>query len=138
MRKEFNNWVSSHKKELIIGGVVVAVIITGSIILYIHPEIIDAITSLPEKKSSESGVKLLSRSAQSLSEKTVEAADICTTTKTISFADTPPFNVREHVRALPKGKHASEAAKAYAEELGITLQSDQTIVKPYMKCKATV
>lgn len=138
MRGEINDWVSSHKKELIIGGVVVAVVITGGIVLYTHPEIADVILSLPEKKSSESGVKLLSRSAQSLSEKTVEVADICTSTRTISFADTPPFNVREHVRALPKGKHASEAAKAFAEELGITLQSDQTIVKPYIKCKATV
>lgn len=136
MREEINDWIKSHKKELIIGGVVVAVVITGGIVLYTHPEIADAILSLPEKKSSESGVKLLSRSAQSLSEKTVEAANICTSTRTISFADTPPFNVREHVRVLPKGKHASEAAKAFAEELGITLQSDQTIVKPYMKCKA--
>ena len=138
MREEINDWITSHKKELIIGGVVATVVITFGVILYIHPEIIDAVISLPEKKSSESGVKLLSRSAQSLAEKSVEAADICTSTRTISFADTPPFSVREHVRALPEGKHASEAAKAFAEELGITLQNDQTIVKPYMKCKATV
>lgn len=46
-----------------------------------------------------------------------------------------PYGVRDHIRNLPVGWHASDSHIKMAQEMGIELKENQTIVPSYFKNK---
>lgn len=133
MKNKICEWGKAHKKGLIIGGCAVVVVITGGFILYKYPEIGESVHTFTETFGNKTARQSADRSTRKLAEHATDLETLNISHRTLSFANTLPFPVREHVRRLPEGQRASENALTFAKELGISLEQDETVVRPYMK-----
>lgn len=128
----FIEWVKAHKKQLTIAGISTLAII--GIALGIKNK--DAIIELWESLQ-----KSISKSpSETPAPKTMEIqstmSEIVAETKEVTRVYTPstiPFNVKDHLRNLPEGWHASPEKITEAELLGIELLPNQTLVNSYTK-----
>lgn len=130
-RKGLIRWIKEHKKELIIAGICIGTLIL--IILGIkNRDTIEAlwdslrkVVKHPTAKTAEAVTKVTVEIPQ---EPIMEAV-----TAVMSNSDTIPFEVRRHIRNLPKGCHASPKKIADALKNNIILMDGQTWVDSYIK-----
>ena len=133
----FIEWVKAHKKQLTITGISTLAII--GIVLGIKNkdaiiELWDSLQKLISKSPSETPT--FSTPAPKTMEIQSTMSEIVAETKEVTRAYTPstiPFNVKDHLRNLPEGWHASPEKIAEAELLGIELLPNQTLVNSYTK-----
>lgn len=133
-KKRFIQWVKVHKKELIIAGVsiaVIVVIIVGSK----NKDSIDTLWVSLRKKLNQSLVKTTSikkTCCGSLSEveRVLQAENIqFPASRNLQSS----YNVCGHIRNLPEGWHASAEKKATAARRGYKLKTGQTWIDSYTK-----
>ena len=126
-QKESISWVCKHKKQIIIAGISI-----GTIIVFVlaikNRHIIKSCITLEKaiEKPTVEAVKI----------KTVKT--ICPVIKNVisvpvQHHETIPFDVRKHIRNLPKGWHASLDKISTALENGFELADGQTWVIDYAK-----
>lgn len=128
-KQTFINWVKTNKKKLIVAGISVAAI-SGVIIVSVKEQ--DSLLFLWDSLKKEI-LEVPTESAQ----KTMSMVDSISETKIIDFPShrklNAPFNVRDHLRNLPYGHHASLEKVASAAEYGYSLQPGQTWVEGFTK-----
>ena len=130
---ENNLWLTRNKKRiLILGGILICV--AGGVLLYkyrgdmlIESEIISKNT----KKYSTIIHDATSRFASPPVIK--ELSESAVKTHSSKLNGGKPFNIAGHIRNLPAGQKPSIEKVRIATELGIDLNSNQTLVKPYME-----
>lgn len=126
-KKTLVNWVKEHKKELIIAGVSIVVIIAVIIGIKNHTALEDAWASLRklvEKKPDVIPVSNTASVAEFTPIKDIMEINIVT-------ADRIPHDVAGHLRNLPEGWKASAEKIATAAEHGYDLLPGQTWVEAY-------
>ncbi|EFV01478.1 hypothetical protein HMP0721_1461 [Pseudoramibacter alactolyticus ATCC 23263] len=135
-KKGFVAWVKAHKKELIVAGISIGVIL--AVILGI--------------KNKDALMKLWADMQASIRKSSVPVKELTDTVPVIQIAPIPevdkspvirivdvnrtaqyPFDVSDHIRNLHPGWKASAEKMAEAERLGIILQPGQTLVDDYTK-----
>lgn len=122
----------NKRKILIFGGVLICAV--GGVLLYRY------------RKEICEGIELVSKSTKKDAALFCEATSNFTSppiTKDLSGAiqkvhggklnGGQPFNVAGHIRNLPAGQNPSIEKVRIATELGVELNSNQTLVKPYTK-----
>lgn len=135
-KKGFMAWVKEHKKELILAGVSIGVII--AIVLGIKKK--DALMELWETmkasiKKPVAPVREIPVTAPTIpvisvaEVKELPVAEVVDSSRVIQY----PFDVSDHIRNLHPGWKASAEKLAEAERLGIVLQPGQTLVDAYTK-----
>lgn len=112
--ERFLEKVKKYKKEIIIGSTVVGAVV-GAIIF---------------KNRSES--KAMDPVAPTDSNQRLQITSKSNMPR--GPLDCDPFVVRSHIRNLPERCHASQKQIELAKSLGINLELNQTIVRPYLKC----
>lgn len=136
-KKVFIEWVKAHKKQLTITGISTLAVI--GIILGIKNKdtIIELWASLQKSISkAPPETPTFSMPAPKTTEIRTATSELVAETKELTRAYTPqtiPFNVKDHLRNLPEGWHASPEKIAEAELLGIELLPNQTLVNSYTK-----
>lgn len=132
-------WVKAHRKELIIAGISVAVVI--GIILgiknrndikdlfdFLEEKIVKAQAKMPEFKTTKAVFATKTRDT---------VADIIPMSEITAVRNYTPsqasFDVSDHIRNLPEGCHASAKKIIEAAAREIILQPGQTLVDAYTK-----
>lgn len=136
-KKVFIEWIEVHKKQLTIAGISTL----GAIVIFLGIKNKDAIIEFwksLQMSISNAPVELpkVGSSVSKAPETRTTMMKILTETKDIAGSYTPStssFNVKEHLRNLPAGWHASPKKIAEAELHGIDLLPNQTFVNTYMK-----
>ena len=136
-KKHFVEWVKAHKKQVFIGGVC-AVGGIGIILFLLKKD--DSIKLWTFLKKSKS--KTLAKPPKA-GNQMPKVQEVCSAmTEFVNEAPEAPrsytfstgqFKVSKHIRNLSEGQHASPEKIAEAEELGIKLLSNQTLVNSYVK-----
>lgn len=131
-KTEFIAWVKEYKKQLLLTGISVTVIIGVIIGLKNKEAIIDLWDSL--EKSIEKVPKEL---PESLNVATVMPLALEEEIP-VRFYTSPreAFDVRQHIRNLSGGRHHSAEKAIEAAALGVSLLPNQTLVDTYTKCAA--
>lgn len=131
-KKSFKAWVIAHKKQLILAGISISVVL-------------GIILGIKNKDSLEKLWAVLKSKIQNVpnAEMTVEPASQISTPqlKIVTVPHTytrpqEPVNVGLHIRTLTGGRTHSAEKAAEALELGIDLLPNQTLVDPYTKYAA--
>lgn len=144
-RNELKRWIKEHKKELIIAGISIVgliIIIWGiknrnDIIKYW--ELLRQKIKECSKKVADTTKVTMEISQEAVDEVITDSVspevsqDVITAVASDSKA--MPFDVRQHLRNLPEGMHASPEKIAAAQENNIVLQENQTWVNSYTKRK---
>lgn len=136
-KKGIIEWAKAHKKQLTIAGTSTLAVIGIILGLKNKDAIIELWASL-QKSISKAPAELPKPSSpvpKTLKAK-ITMAELMAETKEVTRSYTPstiPFNVKDHLRNLPEGWHASPEKIAEAELLGIELLLNQTLVNSYMK-----
>lgn len=111
-----DTWNRHKKKIKFVGGTLLA-LAGGYFLVTNWDDISEVFNSLPDVQSiPELPTATVEVVAETVSEPLL---DVVTPMREIT--------VRAHTMTLPEGKHASEAAKAFAEECGIVLGERQTM-----------
>ena len=118
-------WLKKHKKEIIAAGISV-IAITGLVICVKNKDAV-----LEFLKRFEADAKCDPSGINSLTVENVIAGS--TENVRMYTAPTSPYNVEQHIRNLPEGRHHSAEKAAQAIILGIDLLPNQTIVNSYTK-----
>ena len=117
---------------IVIGSIV---LICGGIYVGVkHPEIFKKVISPIKKASTKSTLAVTAPKAEQAAKESAQILQKLTTNRIISYANTDPFLVQGHPRALRLNQHASEMARENALKFGCELLDGQTYVSPYMKC----
>lgn len=127
-KKGFIIWMKTYRKQLILAGVGLTMII--GIILRLKRK--DALETL--WVSLKECIKKVPIENQVALPDTSVLETVMSTRKYTS--PTEAFDVRRHIRTMAVGKHHSAEKAAEAVTLGIELLPNQTIVDTYAKCVA--
>lgn len=112
-----------HKKKIKIAGSVIITLTGGYFLVKNWDEMLGLFTGLVDV-----------RELQEFSKDTAEMMVDAVNDTFLEVVDTTrEVTVNPHVMNLPVGKHASEAAKAFAEECGVILGERQTMRHGYVK-----
>ncbi len=131
-RCNFIVWVKAHKKELVFAGISVTTVL-------------GIICALKDMKALLNLWSSLKGSISKVSEKASKSMNVALATpptlkevNSVHSYTSPQkaFDVSQHIRNLPGGKHHSIEKAAEAVSLGIPLLPNQTIVDTYTKCAA--
>lgn len=143
--RSFINWIKSHKKELAAAGISIAVLIAAILCIRNKAALKAAWASMkkalaqpgtiakvpvpqtPHKKIIHIAVEEAKPIIQ-LVTPAAEAAPIITRRPCLV-----PFEVDQHIRNLPMGRHASPEKVATALKHGFELLDGQTWVEAYLK-----
>ncbi len=127
-RNSFLKWAKSYKKELIFAGVSIATII-GIIFGIKNKDELTKLWSFLEKRINHASdsCEINAPIPQFLTDA------ITTKPERVYTLPAKPFDVSRHIRNMPAGHHHSAAKAIEAENLGIILLPNQTIVDPYSK-----
>ena len=130
-KAEFYIWLKSHKKQLIVAGISVGVIICVVMVIKNKDAIIKLWASLDkalEKTPKNTPMRIPTQQIEDT------ASDlICPRVYTLPQE---AFDVSQHIRTLPRNQHHSAKKAAEAMSLGIDLLPNQTIVDTYTKYAA--
>lgn len=130
-KSEFYAWLKSHKKQLIVAGISVGVIICVVMGIKNKDAIIKLWASLDkalEKTPKNTPMRIPTQQIEDT------ASDlICPRVYTLPQE---AFDVSQHIRMLPRNQHHSAKKAAEAMSLGIDLLPNQTIVDTYTKYAA--
>lgn len=123
------NWIKKHKKELVLAGVSVPVILALIIGIKNHDEIIKALKSL---------IKLADKTSQKVTEPTISTnLDDMLILKTMDYntskVEANLIDVCSHIRNLHEGWTPSAEKIASAAQMGYKLNPNQTWVEQYTK-----
>lgn len=155
-QNKFIQWVTEHKKEIIIGGVcgasALAVILLTVKYKGALPGLQGKISNLlgDATRGAEKVVNCIPKAKPKTVHKILKAVDasLPTTAKEsmvdivettiqlvepVSEGNVIPFEVSRHLRTLPKNHHASPEKIASALKYNIVLAEGQTWVESYMK-----
>lgn len=126
------SWVKVHKKQLLLAGGSVTVVIGIIIGLKNKDAIMDLWDSLKGSLMREQGGQIMPLASVEVASSAVEE------TVPIRSYTSPQkaFDVNQHIRNLSGGRHHSSEKAAEADVLGIVLLPHQTIVDAYTKCVA--
>ena len=123
--KNKDGWFHKHKKALLIAGASV-VAVAGTVLVVKNWEVIEGLLTdritkgeMPQVHTSEKKFPVLLEEAET---------SISSYSKTI--------DIREHIRQLPKGQHASAQKIVEATEAGILLGESQTFVSAHSRSYA--
>ena len=130
-KSEFYAWLKSDKKQLIVAGISVGVIICVVMGIKNKDAIIKLWASLDkalEKTPKNTPMRIPTQQIEDT------ASDlICPRVYTLPQE---AFDVSQHIRMLPRNQHHSAKKAAEAMSLGIDLLPNQTIVDTYTKYAA--
>lgn len=125
----FLQWVKANRKQLIIAGVSIAVVI-GFVVGVKNKETILELWSSLEMKITGGTKKVTGN-------KSIQQIDIDSFNTVVKprgyIASALPFDVSQHIRTLSGGRQHSTEKAIEASELGIMLMPNQTIVNSYTK-----
>ena len=129
-RKNLAQWIKEHKKGLIIAGTGVGVLVLLALGIKNKTEIEALWIALGKtaKKSPEMLAEASVAMIETQAVPTMEGIDAIA-----PILNPNPFEVRRHIRNLPKGQHASAEKIAEAIEEGIILLDGQTLIDNYTK-----
>ena len=135
-KNEFFIWVKEHKRQLILAGVSISVIL-GIIIGIKNKDTLIALWASLKKDVKKAGKPVVvggcaepAATQEAVSENVILA---------LPRKYTPPqepFNVRRHIRNLAPGQVHSAKKEEEANALDIILQPSQTLVDSYLKYAA--
>jgi len=138
-KKEFIQWVKTHKKDLIIAGVSIAAII-GIIVGIKNKDSIMALWESLRKSMEKDPVKSLVYPCEMVEKITYESVPVVDAVSLTEITKFPSshnsqvsFEVCDHIRNLPDGWNASAKKIATAAEHGYNLKPGQTWVYTYTK-----
>ena len=138
-KTEFIQWVKTHKKDLIIAGVSIAAII-GIIVGIKNKDSIMALWESLRKSMEKDPIKSLVYPCEMVEKITYESVPVVnavSSTEIIKFPSNHntqvPFDVRDHIRNLRDGWHASAKKITTAAEYGYNLKPGQTWIDTYTK-----
>lgn len=130
-RTKFLAWVQGHKKQLILAGISISVVI-GIILGIKNRKSLTKLWALLEERINE-----VSDVASTIP--VVQNSEVCMDTAISTRTYTLPqeeVNVSRHIRTMVAGRHHSAEKAAEAAALGIELLPNQTLVDPYTKYAA--
>ena len=130
-RAKFLAWVQGHKKQLILAGISISVVI-GIILGIKNRKSLMRLWALLEER-----IKEVSNVASTIP--VVQNSEVCMDTAISPRTYTLPqeeVNVGRHIRTMAAGRHHSAEKAAEAAALGIELLPNQTLVDPYTKYAA--
>ena len=131
-KNSFKAWVIAHKKQLILAGISISVVL--GIILGIKNK--DALEELwTAMKSKIRNVPKTELIVEPISQTSTPQLQIVTAPHTYTRPQ-EPVNVGLHIRTLSGGRTHSAEKTAEALALGIDLLPNQTLVDPYTKYAA--
>ena len=131
-KDSFKAWVIAHKKQLILAGISISVVL--GIILGIKNK--DALEELwTAMKSKIRNVPKTELIVEPISQTSTPQLQIVTAPHTYTRPQ-EPVNVGLHIRTLSGGRTHSAEKTAEALALGIDLLPNQTLVDPYTKYAA--
>lgn len=131
-KTDFLGWVKQHKKQLILAGISISVVI-GIILGARNKDVLEelwAILKKSAKSESQPEFKTISHTQTVLPEN-----EVLISPRNYTLPQ-EPVNVCMHIRTLTDGRVHSAAKAAEAEALGILLLPNQTLVDPYTKYAA--
>ena len=112
-----------HKKKIVIAGGMVIILAGGYYLVRNWDDLFEQISGLFEGQSLQEVVAEVSdKTLDVVNEPVIELTNV-----------TREVTVNPHIMNLPIGKHASEAAKAFAAECGFVLTDGQTARHGYTK-----
>lgn len=124
-------WVQSHKKQLILAGISISVVI-GIILGIKNRKSLTKLWALLEERIEKSHNITSTIPVVQNSESCLDTA-INARTYTLPQEE---VNVSRHIRTMAVGRHHSAEKAAQAAALGIELLPNQTLVDPYTKYAA--
>ena len=130
-RAKFLAWVQSHKKQLILAGVSMSLVIGIVLCIKSKKSLMEFWALLEEciKKGSHiAQVAPIIQTSESV-------LDTATRTRIYTLPQ-EEVNVSRHIRTMAVGRHHSAEKAAEAAALGIELLPNQTLVDPYTKYAA--
>lgn len=129
---DFLRWLKQHKKQLILAGISISVII-GIILGVKNKEVLEELwATLKRSTKNEFRPELKTRS---LTRTVLPESDVPIISRNYTLPQ-EPVDVDMHIRTLTGGRVHSAEKAAEAEALGITLLPNQTLVDPYTKYAA--
>lgn len=125
----FCAWIKEHKVQLFLAGIS----ITATLMMCLRAqdqEVIDNVwRKLKESINLKRGTMLEGNSLSEISNVPIELDSV----QRVYTRSCLPFEVHQHIRNLPEGRHHSMEKAMEAAELGISLLPDQTIVDSYTR-----
>ena len=131
-KTDFFGWVKQHKKQLILAGISISVVI-GIILGAKNQEVLDELWATL-KKSTKNELQPRFKTI-SLTQTILPENDVMITPRNYTLPQ-EPVDVCMHIRTLTGGRVHSAKKAAEAEALGILLLPNQTLVYPYTKYAA--
>lgn len=131
-KTDFLGWVKQHKKQLILAGISISVVI--GIILGVKNKDVLEVLCETLKKSVKSEPQPEFKTF-SLAQTVLPENDVLISPRNYTIPQ-EPVEVCMHIRTLTGGRVHSAEKAAEAEALGILLQPNQTLVDPYTKYAA--
>ena len=143
-KTDFLGWIKQHKKQLILAGISISVVI-GIILGAQNSVVIGIILGAQNKEVLEELWATLRKSTKnelqpefktiSLTQTLLPENDVLLTPRNYTLPQ-EPVDVCMHIRTLTGGRVHSAEKAAEAEALGILLLPNQTLVDPYTKYAA--
>ena len=131
-KTDFLGWVKQHKKQLILAGISISVVI-GIILGAKNKEVLEELwATLRKSTKNELQPKFKTISLP----QTVRPENASLLTPRHYTLPQEPVDVCMHIRTLPAGRVHSVEKAAKAEAIGILLQPNQTLVDSYTKYAA--
>ena len=131
-KDSFKAWVIAHKKQLILAGISISVVL-GIILGIKNKDTLEELwTALKSKIRNVPKTELI---VEPISQTSTPQLQIVTAPHTYTRPQ-EPVNVGLHIRTLSGGRTHSAEKTAEALALGIDLLPNQTLVDPYTKYAA--
>lgn len=128
-RKSLIRWIKDHKKQMIIAGISIGILIILGIknraAIKAVWDSLKGVVKHPTAKAAEEVAKVVTDIPPAPASEIVTAV--------VSNSETLPFEVSRHIRNLPDGWHASPEKVAEALKNNIILMDGQTWVDSYVK-----
>ena len=131
-KTDFLKWVKQHKKQLILAGISLSVII-GIILGVKNKEVLEELWKT--FKGSTKKELQPEFNPRSLTQTVLPENDVLITPRNYTLPQ-EPVDVDMHIRTLTGGRVHSAEKAAEAEALGIFLLPNQTLVDPHTKYAA--
>lgn len=125
-KRKIRNWIKEHKKELILSGISITMIILTLVGISNSKEIEQFLDVLNDRIGNRGDCDITVLSTDSINLEPPKAV----TERTISLTKAP-HEVSEHLRNLPQGWNASPSKMLTAVEHGYNLIPGQTWVESY-------
>lgn len=124
-------WLTRNKRKILIFGGILTCVAGGILFYKCRGDILKESEIISKSINTPIIGDVTSRFASHPVIKELSESDIKTHSRKLNGGR--PFNIAGHVRNLPAGQKPSIKKVKIATELGIELNSNQTLVKPYIK-----